>query len=261
MISVRNLSVSFGKSQILSDISLDIPKGQVISLCGPNGAGKSTLLSAVVGELRAFRGEICYGTQSLTRLSATALSTQRSVLEQSPSLSAEFTVSELVRLSIPIEISPHETNQIMSSVLDVLSLQGFENRLVSNLSGGQRHRAHLARVLAHMKANKLRYGDGYLFLDEPTASLDIRHQIEVMKIAKSAAEDGAGVLVVMHDLNLAAAFSDKVALLEAGTLVKHGSISQVMRADVLSDVYATPISVIRPIGGPLLIHPSLSEAL
>lgn len=255
MITGRNIQVSFGPKPVLRGVDVDVPFGQVLALCGPNGAGKSTLLSALVGDLPKFSGSVSYGSTNLHHMTPADLSRKRAVLEQTPSLSASFTVAEVVRLSIPIELPPAETDRLIDTVILQLGLIEFAHTPVPNLSGGQRHRAHLARVLAQLKANRSLFGPGYLFLDEPTASLDILHQIAVMKTAKTMAKQGAGVLVVLHDLNLAAAFADSICLMRDGQVAKAGTVGEVFRANILSDVYATPIAVEKMSNGPLLIHP------
>lgn len=255
MITGRNIQVSFSPKPVLRGVDVDVPFGQVLALCGPNGAGKSTLLSALVGDLPKFSGSVSYGSTDLHHMTPADLSRKRAVLEQTPSLSASFTVAEVVRLSIPIELPPAETDRLIDTVILQLGLIEFAHTPVPNLSGGQRHRAHLARVLAQLKANRSLFGPGYLFLDEPTASLDILHQIAVMRIAKTMAKQGAGVLVVLHDLNLAAAFADSICLMRDGQVAKAGTVGEVFRANILSDVYATPISVEKMSNGPLLIHP------
>lgn len=255
MITGRNIQVSFGPKPVLRGVDVDVPFGQVLALCGPNGAGKSTLLSALVGDLPKFSGSVSYGSTNLHHMTPADLSRKRAVLEQTPSLSAGFTVAEVVRLSIPIELPPAETDRLIDTVILQLGLIEFAHTPVPNLSGGQRHRAHLARVLAQLKANRSLFGPGYLFLDEPTASLDILHQIAVMKTAKTMAKQGAGVLVVLHDLNLAAAFADSICLMRDGQVAKAGTVGEVFRANILSDVYATPIAVEKMSNGPLLIHP------
>lgn len=255
MITGRNITVSFGAKPVLRGVDVDVPFGQVLALCGPNGAGKSTLLSALVGDLANYSGSVSYGSTDLSEMPPADLARRRAVLEQTPTLSAAFTVAEVVRLSIPIELAPPETDTLIETVISQLGLTEFADTPVPNLSGGQRHRAHLARVLAQLNANRNLFGPGYLFLDEPTASLDILHQIEVMKTAKVMAKQGAGVLVVLHDLNLAAAFADSICLMRDGQVVKAGTVGEVFRATILSEVYATPIAVEKMSNGPLLIHP------
>ncbi|WP_069298300.1 ATP-binding cassette domain-containing protein [Neptunicoccus sediminis] len=260
MITGRNIDVAFGRKTILRCVDVDVPFGKLVALCGPNGAGKSTLLSALVGDVPTARGDIRYNDTDLHRMDAADLSRRRAVLEQSPTLSAAFSVAEVVRLSVPIEYAPAETESLVTEVTAQLGLTRFIDTPVPKLSGGQRHRAHLARVLAQLTANRSLFGPGYLFLDEPTASLDIQHQIEVMKIARVLARGGSGVLVVLHDLNLAAAFADSICLMRDGAVVGSGTVAEVFTARMLSDVYATPISVEKTEGGPLIILPDYHSA-
>lgn len=260
MITGRNIDVAFGRKTILRGVDVDIPFGKLVALCGPNGAGKSTLLSALVGDVPTACGDIRYGGTELRRMDAAELSRRRAVLEQTPTLSAAFSVAETVRLSVPIEYPPAETEALVAKVIAQLGLTPFTDTPVPNLSGGQRHRAHLARVLAQLTANRSLFGPGYLFLDEPTASLDILHQIEVMKTARTMARSGAGVLVVLHDLNLAAAFADSICLMRDGEVASAGTVGEVFTAKTLSEVYATPISVQKTNGGPLMILPDYHTA-
>ncbi|GGA20062.1 heme ABC transporter ATP-binding protein [Neptunicoccus cionae] len=260
MITGRNIDVAFGPKTILRGVDVDVPFGKLVALCGPNGAGKSTLLSALVGDVPTARGEIHYGNTELRHMDAADLSRHRAVLEQSPTLSAAFSVAEVVRLSIPIEYPPTDTQVLVAKVIALLGLELFADTPVPNLSGGQRHRAHLARVLAQLTANRNLFGPGYLFLDEPTASLDILHQIEVMKTARTMARSGAGVLVVLHDLNLAAAFADSICLMRNGRVASSGKVGEVFTAQTLSEVYATPISVQKTGESPLMILPDYHNA-
>lgn len=257
MIKAQNLSLSFGSKRILQSVDAEVHLGKIVALCGPNGAGKSTLLSAMAGDLSFSGGVIEYAQTPLSDMPPQQLARQRAVLEQSPSLTARFTVDELMRLSVPIEVSPSKTDQLVQSLLDQLGLLAFQHKMVETLSGGQRHRAHLARVLAQLRSNRDLFGPNCLFLDEPTASLDVLHQIEVMKIAKAEAKSGTGVLVVLHDLNLAAAFADTVILMQNGAVAKAGTVGEVFQARVLSEVYGTPIVVEKHGAGPLHIRPDL----
>lgn len=260
MIEGRDITMRFGDVEVLSHVDIDVPYGKVLALCGPNGAGKSTLLSALAGDLSKMTGQVRYNEVELGDIPAYKLAQNRAVLEQSPSLSANFTVHELVALSIPIELPPTQVDTLIPTTLGELGLNMFADKLVAQLSGGQRHRAHLARVLAQLHANKILYGPGYLFLDEPTASLDVLHQIEVMKVARKAAKSGAGVLVVLHDLNLAAAFADQVVLMAAGSIASAGTVGEVFQNNTLSQVYGTPIIVEKPSNGTLFVHPDFRAA-
>ena len=259
MIAGRNISVSYGSKSILEAVDITIEPGRVVALCGPNGAGKSTVLAALAGDATLRTGQVAYGSDFVDELTPKMLSRARAVLEQTPSLTARFTVAELIRLSIPVEFPPAETDVLVGALLTELGLLEFQTRLVENLSGGQKHRAHLARVLAQLRANRRLFGPNTLFLDEPTASLDILHQIEVMKVAKAEARHGSGVLVVLHDLNLAAAFADRMMLMQDGRVVRSGTVGDVLQSKTLSAVYNTPIMVEKSDGAPLHIRPDFGR--
>ena len=252
MLEAREVIVRFGRHIVAVDgVSLGVSPGEVVTLCGPNGAGKSTLLAALAGDRWKGDGAVLMDDRPIGDYSSAELATRRAVLEQTPSLSAAFTVGQLAGLSIPVQVPPDRTDEIIRDSLDDVGLSARAGHRADVLSGGQRHRAHLARVLGQLAgAEYVAQADGvasnggrYLLLDEPTASLDLVHQIAVMKVARRAASRGVGVLVVLHDLNLAAAFSDRIALLCHGRLVSQGSAAEVMTADRLSTVYETEIDV------------------
>lgn len=242
MLEARQVSHAFGRKLVLTDVDLALRPGELVALCGPNGAGKSTLLAAMAGDYRPEAGEVLLNGVPIHSLSPAVLASRRAVLEQAPSLSAGFSVRELLTLSIPREIAPERTEALIHEALGAVALleRAEDNCLI--LSGGQRHRAHLARVLVQLRAPG-RVG-GFLMLDEPTASLDMAHQIATMRIARKAARDGSGVLVVLHDLNLAAAFADRVALMHQGRLVAEGPGADIFTSARLSAIYETEIDVV-----------------
>ncbi|WP_193171739.1 heme ABC transporter ATP-binding protein [Nisaea nitritireducens] len=247
MLEAQGITVSFGKTTVLRDVSLRVRPGELVALCGPNGAGKSTLLAAMAGDFQPERGQVFIEGAIITGLPPAELARRRAVLEQSPSLSAGFSVGELLALSIPRDVPPEQADALIARKLHSV---GLADRIGDNcqiLSGGQRHRAHLARVLVQLAASDTP-DTGYLMLDEPTSSLDIAHQITTMRIARRAAREGAGVLVVLHDLNLAAAFADRVALMHDGRMVADGPGAKIFTADRLSAIYETEIAVEREDG-------------
>ena len=243
MLEVRNITLAHGTTTILLDVSLGIAQGELVALCGPNGAGKSTLLAAMSGEMPARSGSISINDTDIAGMSALELAQCRSVLEQTPTLSAAFDVETLTALSIPRAVPPRNVDAITRDVLLELDLTSFAKRPVHQLSGGQRHRAHLARSLAQLQGGRHIGGGNYLMLDEPTASLDITHQIAVMQAARRAAAAQSGVIVVLHDLNLAAAFADRIILLHDGGIVADGPPRDVLTPTRLSKVYQTEIRV------------------
>lgn len=243
MLEAHKLTVKFSTNTIaVRNATFAIRPGEVVTLCGPNGAGKSTLLSALAGDQLATVGHTFIDGQRLSSLKPSDLARKRAVLEQSPGLTAAFTVSQLAGLSVGIDVSPTDTCQIIDQALKDVGLLGDAQKYVALLSGGQRHRAHLARVLSQLAAAGEQSGK-YLLMDEPTSSLDLAHQISVMKVARRVAARGVGVLIVLHDLNLAAAFSDRVALMHRGELLLEGPPIDVFTEDLLSDVYETALKV------------------
>lgn len=247
MLDARDITVSFGRTTVLRDVSLRVRPGELVALCGPNGAGKSTLLAAMAGDFPPGRGQVLIDGAVISTLAPAELARRRAVLEQSPSLSAGFSVGELLSLSIPRTVPPDRADALIAQKLHAVGLADRIHDTCQILSGGQRHRAHLARVLVQLAAADTP-GTGYLMLDEPTSSLDIAHQITTMRIARRAAREGAGVLVVLHDLNLAAAFADRVALMHAGRMVADGPGAEIFTAGRLSAIYETEITVEREDG-------------
>jgi iron complex transport system ATP-binding protein len=172
-----------------------------------------------------------------------------------------FRVADLVALGLGrTPMAPQDGADIVARALAATGVANLADRPMARLSGGERARAHFARALAQIAAGR-RAGQGrYLLLDEPTAALDIAHQVSVMRAARAAALDGAGVLVVLHDLNLAAAFADRAALLHDGRLSALGPPADVFTARGLSDVYGAPITVARGAAGVLRIAPDFAAA-
>jgi iron complex transport system ATP-binding protein len=209
---------------------------------GPNGAGKSTLLSVLAGDRRPNVGNVHYDSDDVRQLSLADLSTRRSMLSQDLPARIPFTVRELVELGR----HPHRGNPLNSSDLDdqiiaasieAVELDGWEQRIVATLSGGERLRAHLARVLAQQAP--------VVLLDEPTSALDIAHQEHVLALCESLAASDRAVAVVLHDLNAAARYADRIVVLDAGRLRADGPPSAVLTDDLLSAVYRQPITVTR----------------
>ena len=243
MFKATNLTLAHGRKKIVHEVNLAVNRGEVVALCGPNGAGKSTLLAAFSGDMKPVDGGITLDGANPREMGAKELATKRAVLEQSPSLTAAFTTDQLVRLSIPLELSPRDTDELVDDILSQVGLSEFQHRPVHQLSGGQQHRAHLARTLCQLESGRHLGGGDYLLLDEPTASLDIAFQISAMEAAYAASRRGSGVLVVLHDLNLAAAFADRIGLMANGKMITLGTPGDVLTSRSLSDVYGARIDV------------------
>lgn len=260
VLAAEAVTLGHDRAEIVRDVSLAMAAGEVLALCGPNGSGKTTLLSALAGDLAPWRGRVVLGGAGIAGLRPAALARLRAVLEQSPELSADFDVTTLAGLGIPREVPPATAREIVGQALAALDLGARAADPVARLSGGQRHRAHLARALAQLAGGRLLGGGLALLLDEPTASLDVAHQIGVMRAARAAARDGAAVVVVLHDLNLAAAFADRIALMAEGRIVAEGAPGEVLTETGLSALYGTPLRVDRA-GGVLRVTPDFAPGM
>lgn len=250
-LSVRDIEVAFRTTDVLCGVDLDVHTGEVLVLVGPNGAGKSTLLSVMSGDIAPDRGQVFADGEPLAHWSTVELAMRRGVLLQQIGLSFPFTVHEVVKMGrAPWVNTPAEEldDEVVAWAMNTTDVEEFTDRVFMSLSGGERARAALARVLAQDART--------LLLDEPTAAMDIRHQEHVMEIAKSRARAGDAVVVVMHDLGVAAAHADRVVVLSNGQIVANGTPSEVMTADLLGAVYQCPIEVvINPRTGSPIILP------
>ncbi|QIE55628.1 ATP-binding cassette domain-containing protein [Pikeienuella piscinae] len=255
MLEARGISVAFGRRRAVVAADLDVGAGELVALCGPNGSGKSTLIGALAGDIAPGAGEAVIGGEDVRALSAAHLALRRAALEQNPSLAAPFSVFALAGLAIPLAIPPAEAVEIVRRALDSVGLADRASDGVAALSGGQQRRAHLARALAQLDAGR-RAGFGRaLLLDEPTAGLDFSHQIGAMRAARVAADEGAAVLVALHDLSLAAAFADRIVLMQAGRVVADEAPRGALAPDRLSDVYETPMRLFDSPDGALCVAP------
>lgn len=245
MISARNLGVSLAGRPVLRDISFTIRPGCLTAIAGPNGSGKSTLLKTLAGELR-HQGVLEIGGRPLAAFAPEQLAGIRGVLPQSSEVAFPFTVAEIVGLGL--EIGPRgrgpDAASRVEAALAKVGLAGFAARNYLELSGGEQQRSQLARVLCQIPEPVAPDGTPrLLLLDEPVASLDIRHQLDIMALARSYAEQGAAVVAVMHDLNLTALFADELLLMRDGQLVVSGPVAEVMTDPILEKVYGCRLRV------------------
>lgn len=248
MISGTSLSVELDGRQVISDVSLDVLPGEVLALVGPNGAGKSTLLSVLSGERVPTRGLVEVDGRDIQTFSALELARIRSVLTQDNALSFPFRVGDVIAMGRAPWTRTAEIGRdasVITSAAALADVTHLADRRFTELSGGERARVSLARVLAQ--------DTPVVFLDEPTAALDLRHQEDVLRIARSLAADGRAVVVVVHDLSLAGAVADRVALLSAGSLVAVGPSASVLTASAISDVYGLAVRVVEVDGRPLIV--------
>ncbi|MDX2936453.1 heme ABC transporter ATP-binding protein [Streptomyces ipomoeae] len=248
----RGLRVRLGAREVLRGVDVVARAGEVLALVGPNGAGKSTLLGALAADLPADGGVVRVHGRPVGEWSAAELALRRAVLPQSAALSFPFTVAEVVRMGrAPWARQPgayEEDDTAVAEAMAVTEVTGFAARPFSALSGGERARVALARVLAQRAP--------LLMLDEPTAALDLRHQELVLRVCRERARAGDAVVVVLHDLGLAAAYADRVAILRDGLIAADGPPADVFEDGLLSEVYRQPVEVFpHPRTGVVLITP------
>jgi iron complex transport system ATP-binding protein len=246
MIEVENISVALSGRTVVQDVSFKARPGQLTAIIGPNGSGKTTTMKAISGE-RKFGGTIRFNGRDLRSMSSRELALKRAVLAQSISLGFPFLVREVLEMGI-VAGDTHdaaEADHVMARALDAVDLKGFETRVATRLSGGEQARLHMARVLCQIPEAVQDGEPHWLFLDEPVASLDIKHQLAIMRLARDFAARGGGVIAVMHDLNLTAMFADHVVMLKAGRPHGAGAPEEVFNEASLESVYGCRLSVVR----------------
>jgi iron complex transport system ATP-binding protein len=243
-----NLTYRLGPKSLLQNVSLSARPGEVLAIIGANGAGKSTLLKVLSGDLKPSAGEVLLEGKPLAQWPAAALARRRAVLTQQHTLALAFEVRELVLLGRYPHFGGQPTahdHAIVSAALDLVGLGHLAGREYPTLSGGEQQRAQLARVLAQVWEAE----NGFLLLDEPLTGLDLHHQHQTLAVARQLARRGFGVIVVLHDLNLAAQYADQVLLLHQGRAVASGPPAQVLTPDYIHLGFGVEVE--------LLTHPSL----
>jgi heme transport system ATP-binding protein len=245
----RGISVSARGRVILDSVDLAVTPGRVTALVGPNGAGKSTLLKVLAGERRYHAGEVTLDGTSIAAMTPAALARRRAVLPQAAAVAFPFTVAEVVSLGLPQGFRRAEVAALVARALAAVEIRDFGPRFFDELSGGERQRVQLARVLAQVWTAER----GYLLLDEPTLSLDLSHQLLVLRLARAHAEQGGGVLLVLHDLNLAAIAADEIVALKAGRVVSTGSPAATMTDGLIEELYGVRATVRGVPDGPFLL--------
>ena len=238
MLDILDLQVKLGRHQVLDGISLTARPGSVTAIVGPNGSGKTTLMRAMTGEL-AYRGRLSLNGHEIRDCRARDLAALRGVMAQSTQLGFPFTVLEVVRLGL---VNGGGDPEALAALAQV-GLAGYEARMMAQLSGGEQARVHLARVLVQVRQPVHAGQPRWLFLDEPVAALDIGQQLAVMRLARRHADEGGGVVAVMHDLNLSSMFADTIALVLKGRLEACGTPAEVLNDRHLSRAYGCPLRV------------------
>lgn len=257
LLAVSDLHVTLGDAPILTGVDLELRGGEVLGLAGPNGAGKTTLLRAVTGVVSALRGRIALDGTALDGFSHIELARRIAVVQQLPEAPATITVGELVLLgrnpylSLLGRESAHD-HRVAAEAMQRAGCEAFADRTLGTLSGGERRRAFIARALAQEPS--------LLLLDEPTANLDPEAQGAIFETLRALAAEGAGVLVVVHDLTLAGAYCDRIALIDGGRIVACGAPAEVLTAEIVRRIYGRRVSVMHhPRSGAPIVVPAVLE--
>ena len=239
MIVADAVSKSYGETVVVDGVSVSIPAGGVTSIIGPNGAGKSTLLSIVARLVSMDRGPVTVDGLDVTKTPSDALARRLSILRQDNHIASRLTVRDLVgfgRYPYSKGRPTLEDKVHVDRALEYLHLGPMADRFLDELSGGQRQRAFVAMVLCQ--------DTDYVLLDEPLNNLDMKHASGMMKIMREAA-DGLGktVVLVLHDINFASWYSDRIIAMREGRICRHGPVDEIIRPDVLRDIYDMEIRV------------------
>ena len=251
-LDARSVSLRRGGRLLLDGVSLDLRPGELHAVLGANGAGKSSLLRVLAGEWTAQAGEVRLNGRPMREWSLPARARQRAVLPQDDELRFGFTAQEVVslgRLAFADGAAGDNAAAVSAALAETGTLH-LAGRDHTTLSGGERQRVHLARVLAQLASDGSDDLHGrYLLLDEPTAALDLAHQHGFLALARARAARGAGVLAVLHDINLAAQYADRISLLVEGRLVAQGAVSSVLTAGHLRSAFGSGLRF-EPVIGP-----------
>lgn len=230
-LDMKEVSVSIDDRKILEKISLDVQKGDFVGLIGPNGSGKSTILRTLYKAIRPTSGHIYFDQEDICMISAMRSAQRLGVMKQNSSFSFDFTVIDLVLMGRSpykksFELDNQKDYEIAKKALSLVGLEGYEERFYNTLSGGEQQRVMIARVLTGEPE--------FLLLDEMTNHLDVYYQYFLLQLIK---EQRVEVLAVMHDLNLAAKFCNKLYCIKKGKVVAYGSVEQVLTKNLLASVF------------------------
>jgi len=234
-LEVRDLDFSYNKTKILNNISFNIKPGTFMSIIGPNGSGKSTLLKNISSILNPERGEIILGGKSISKMSSKEIAQNIAVVPQSTNIEFNFSALDIVLMGRNpykkrFQSEDLEDYRIVKETMELTDTWNLRNRIINELSGGERQRVIIARALAQEPK--------IILLDEPTSYLDIQHQIDILDLLKRLnREEGLTVITVLHDINLAARYSDYMLLLKNGKIIRDGTAEEVITLDNLKKTY------------------------
>jgi iron complex transport system ATP-binding protein len=240
-----SVAVRRGSSVLLEDVSVAVRAGELLVVVGPNGAGKSTLLRLLAGDMAPDAGEVTLAGESLAAIDLERRAALRAVVGPPPRMAFDYTVADVVAMGWlhGDRYGRAVRERALATVLRDCDLEGLGERVFMSLSSGEQQRAQFARGRLQLWRDEADIAARWLLLDEPNANLDVAHGLALLEDLKALAAGGVGVLAVLHDLDLAARFADRILLLERGRIAAAGRPGDVMTPAILSRVYGTPIHV------------------
>lgn len=242
-LNVREIGLRIGQKQLLSGIEFSLACDEVVAVLGPNGAGKSTLFKVLSSEHRHYSGDIELHGRNLRQWKGGDVAKIMGVLPQSSALAFPFSVNEVVNLGrLPHNSGRVIDRQIVQEAMVQADVAHLSDTLYPSLSGGEKQRVQLARVLAQIWLPS-ELGGRLLLLDEPTSALDLSHQHQTLQLARKLAKQGVGVLAILHDLNLAAQYADRIILLSHGVCIAQGEVETVLTAPQIESLYGIKVTV------------------
>lgn len=248
--NVQNLIKKYDGRAVVDAVSFEIPKGKVISLIGPNGAGKSTVMGMISRLVAKDSGVIRFEEKDLSKWKSKELAKRLAILTQYNNVQMKLTVKELVSFGrFPYSGSrlTQEDYDMIDKAISYMELEEFEDRFMDELSGGQRQRAYIAMVIAQ--------DTEYVLLDEPTNNLDIYHATNMMKTVRKLCDElGKTVILVLHEINYAAFYSDYICAFKDGKIAKFGTVEEVVTKETLSEIYKVDFEIMEVSGKPLTIY-------
>ena len=247
---VKELLKKYNGKTVVDGVSFELPKGKVISLIGPNGAGKSTVMGMISRLIAQDDGSVDFEGKDMSKWKSRDLARRLAILTQSNHVQMKLTVRELVafgRFPYSGNRITAEDEEIIEKAIAYMELEDFEDRFIDELSGGQRQRAYIAMVIAQ--------DTEYILLDEPTNNLDIYHATNMMKIVRRLCDElGKTVILVLHEINYAAFYSDYICAFVDGKISKFGTVEEVMTKENLSEIYRVDFEILQIEGKPLSIY-------
>ncbi len=240
MLKAEHLSFRIGPKTLIDDVSLTLAPGEFTMVLGPNGAGKSTLLKLLTGTETPQQGQVWYGDQPLNAIPLATLAKQKAVLSQLLSLPFDLSVTDVVMMGrYPyFNLTPtHQDKQIVDDCLEAVGMMAFKTRAFASLSGGEKQKVHLARVLTQLYRQANDQSTKYLFLDEPISALDIHYQHQILGLVRGLASQNMIVFVIVHDINLALQYAQTVILMHESRIYGMGRPEDVLTETAIETVF------------------------